>query len=32
MHHVYGVTGKAFNVLDIYHDLVEKRGYKLNFH
>jgi len=24
MHHVYGVTGKAFYVLDIYHELVGK--------
>jgi len=27
MHHVYGVTGEAFYVFDIYHDLVEKRIY-----
>jgi len=32
MHHVYGMTGKAFYVLDIYHELVEKRGYTLNFY
>jgi len=24
MHHVYGMAGKAFYVLDIYYELVEK--------
>jgi len=29
---MYGVTGKAFYVLDIYDELVEKTGYTLNFY